>query len=167
MKTLFTIGYEGAALADFLATLRVAGIGVLVDVRDVPFSRKPGFSKKALAQHLDDIGVGYLHLPDLGDPKEGRDAARRGDLAAFETIFREHLERAESQSALDRLVGVAASLTACLLCFERDPATCHRSIVAEAVTDRDAFQVKHLGVRGGLASARRVSHDHQQLFAVG
>ncbi len=168
VNTLFTIGYEGASLADFLATLRAVNIGVLVDVRDVPISRKPGFSKKVLAAHLEDVGIRYLHLPDLGDPKAGRDAARRGDTSTFIRIFRAHLDRGEAQAALGQAVDIASELTACLFCFERDPAGCHRSIVAEAMTGRQSFLVTHLGVRSGLTSVRRVCREQQrELFPVG
>lgn len=168
MKTLFTIGYEGASLADFLATLQVAQISILVDVRDVPLSRKPGFSKKSLAMHLAEIGVDYHHARELGDPKAGREAARKGDYVGFEAIFRDHLARDESQSALACVIDIAISRSACLFCFERDPVVCHRSIVADAVTGRSAFQVKHLGVRGGLASGGRAIRGRQhQLFALG
>ena len=104
MRSLFTIGYEGASIADFVATLRAVNVDVLIDVRDVPISRKPGFSKRVLAQRLGDVGIEYVHLRDLGDPKPGRDAARRGDFKEFERIFREHLEREKSQIALSEAV---------------------------------------------------------------
>ncbi len=159
MKTLHTIGYEGALIADFVATLRVAAVDVLIDVRDLPVSRKPGFSKRALSEQLGAAGIEYVHLRDLGDPKPGRDAARKGDFGRFERIFREHLAREQSQIALSEAIDIASALKACLLCFERDHARCHRTIVAEAMTDLQTFMVRHLEVRRGLASLSRTSHD--------
>ena len=104
--------------------------GQLIDIRDVPVSRKRGFSKKALSATLEGAGVGYVHLRDLGDPKPGRDAARRGDMQTFERIFRAHLEGREAQEALEQAVEITSGVRACLLCFERDHSGCHRAIVA-------------------------------------
>ena len=156
MGTILTIGYEGSRIEDFLATLKVAEIEVLVDVRDVPVSRKRGFSKRALATALEDIGIQYVHLRDLGNPKSGREAARRGDAEAFENIFRSHLECPAAQAALAEVVQIASNARACLLCFEREPSCCHRAIVAEAVAERVAFQVLPLGVRHGLAKDNQI-----------
>lgn len=153
MTTLFTIGYERAAMGEFLATLRSAGIGMVVDVRDVPFSRKPGFSKKALAQHLEQAGIGYRHLGALGTPKPGRDAAHRGDRAVFEGIMQERLNGAEAQIALAQVAELAASVPTCLLCFERDPAACHRTMIAAAVAEGAAFRVTHFFVHPDLLDA--------------
>jgi len=152
MNTLMTIGYEGALIDDFIATLKRVDVEVLIDIRDVPISRKRGFSKKSLATALEGAGLDYIHLRDLGDPKPGRDAARRGDIEGFERIFRAHLARDVSQVALARAVDIASRARATLLCFERDPACCHRTIVAAAMADRAPFEVRHLGVRRGLAS---------------
>lgn len=145
MRTLLTIGYEGASIGDFVATLKLADVEVLIDIRDVPNSRKPGFSKKRLAEILEHAGLDYVHLRDLGDPKPGRDAARRGDMEGFERIFRAHLTRDASQDALTTAVDIATRSRAALLCFERDHACCHRTIVAEAMAGRKPFKVRHLG----------------------
>lgn len=168
MSTLLTIGYEGALIDDFVATLKLANVDVLIDIRDVPVSRKRGFSKKSLARALESAGLDYIHLRDLGDPKPGRDAARRGDIEAFERIFRAHLARDVSQEALTKAVEIATRVRASLLCFERNHAHCHRSIVAEAMGDREPFEVRHLGVRHGIAT--KWSHGYDGLgraYAVG
>lgn len=157
MSTIWTIGYEGSIIEDFIATLKKAEVEVLVDVRDVPVSRKPGFSKRVLAAALENAGIGYIHLRDLGNPKPGRDAARDGDSETFKNIFRGHLEGPAAQSALKEAVEIASTARTCLLCFERDPARCHRAIVAEAVAKRTAFRVFPLGVRHGIAKGAR--HD--------
>ncbi|NKB43292.1 MAG: DUF488 family protein [Alphaproteobacteria bacterium] len=153
MSQLHTIGYEGAHLDDFIATLKNAEVEVLIDIRDFPGSRKKGFSKTALALALSEVGVNYIHLRDLGDPKPGREAARRGDYRAFERIFRNHLAREESQEALVEAVNIAKEFRSSLLCYERDHSGCHRSIVAEAMASHVPFRIEHLGVRTELAVA--------------
>jgi uncharacterized protein (DUF488 family) len=155
--TILTIGYEGAAIEDFIATLMTANVQVLMDIRDVPVSRKRGFSKKSLALAVENAGLEYVHLQGLGDPKPGRDAARRGDMETFERIFRAHMSCDDSQEALAQAVEIASRSRACLLCFERNHACCHRSIVAEAMADCESLNVRHLGVRHGLAKERNYS----------
>ena len=159
MSTLLTIGYEGASIDDFIATLKLANVDVLIDIRDVPVSRKRGFSKKLLAEALECAGLEYVHLRDLGDPKPGREAAKRGDIEGFERIFLAHLARDVSQEALTIAVDIATRARATLLCFERDYACCHRTIVAEAMADRKPFEVRHLGVRRGLATEGNQGFD--------
>lgn len=149
-KKLFTIGYEGAELAEFLATLIAHGVEQVVDVRDVPSSRKSGFSKRALADALAASGIAYVHLKQLGDPKPGRDAARRGQFNAFRTIYRLHLTGPEAQTALKMAAAMASKMTSCLLCFERVHEHCHRAIVAEALSDRADFAIEHLRVRRAI-----------------
>ncbi|MCY4190052.1 MAG: DUF488 domain-containing protein [Rhodospirillaceae bacterium] len=151
MSTILTIGYEGSTIEDLVATLKLADIQVLIDIRDVPLSRKRGFSKKALAATLQGSGIEYVHLRDLGDPKPGRDAARRGDMQTFERIFRTHMEGRAAQEALEQAVEITSGVRACLLCFERDHSDCHRAIVAAEIANRQEFQICHLGIRHGLA----------------
>lgn len=158
MSTILTIGYEGATVEDFLATLRIADVQVLIDIRDVPVSRKRGFSKKALAGVLERAGLEYVHLRNLGDPKPGREAAKRGDMKAFQRIFRAHMEGTDAQDALVQASDIAARARACLLCFERDHSSCHRAIVAEEMASRDAIDIRHIGVRHGLA--KEMDHDN-------
>lgn len=159
MSTILTIGYEGSTIEDFVATLKLAAVEVLIDIRDVPLSRKRGFSKKSLAQLLESSGVRYVHLRDLGDPKPGREAARRGDMLAFQRIFRTHLQSKGAQEALERALDISVGARACLLCFERDHSGCHRAIVAEEMASREAVQIRHIGVRRGLAEET----DHDEL----
>src|SRR6266849_1892661 len=77
-KKLFTIGYEQTPAKAVLDELEQAGVKLLVDVRAVAASRRPGFSKNQLASGLDERGISYLHLRGLGTPKNGRDAAGQG-----------------------------------------------------------------------------------------
>lgn len=149
MITLSTIGYEGASLDDFLATLRIAGVQTVIDVREVPQSRRPGYSKRVLARALEEKGMGYVHFKSLGDPKHGREAARAGRFDEFYQIYNAHVERPEAISAL-QVVGELSTKEACvLLCYERDPQHCHRSIVANRLSVLYTFQVRHLGVMNG------------------
>ncbi|WP_423141099.1 DUF488 family protein [Parablastomonas sp. CN1-191] len=164
MTTLFTIGYEGASLPDFIATLAEAGVEHVLDVRELPQSRRPGFSKKALAQALGEADIGYSHCKQLGDPKHGREAARRGNMAEFRMIFEAHLDLEASRKALEDAAIVATRAPTALLCYERDPKDCHRSLVAKRLLGLRSLRVRHLGVRSrghtraGAAAAAAVGH---------
>ncbi len=142
--TLLTIGYQGCTIDGVLAALKAAGVGLLIDVRAVPLSRKPGFSKRQLAAGLDEAGIRYLHLQGLGTPKPGRDAVRAGHPERMEAIFRDHMQSDRAQAELAQAKGLARSNRACLLCFERDHRECHRRIVAELVTAETGQPVVHL-----------------------
>ena len=143
--TLFTIGYAGRTPAALVAALRKAGVERLVDVRALPNSRQPGFSKTPLAATLAEAGIVYEHVRPLGNPQPIRDRYRSGDVAGGAAEYRAHVER-ESRGELDAL---AASLEAgpamCLLCLERDHASCHRDVVAAALAARlPGLEVVHL-----------------------
>lgn len=130
MSTLYTIGYEGTDIDRFVATLKAVGVQLLADVRALPLSRKRGFSKKGLRARIEQEGMGYVHLGALGDPKEGRDAARAGRFDQFRKIYNKHLALAEPQETLRELASLVKERSTCLMCFERDPTECHRLIVA-------------------------------------
>jgi uncharacterized protein (DUF488 family) len=146
MTTLFTIGYEQAGMGAFLDTLRRAGVRTVIDVRDLPLSRRAGFSKNVLAASLAEAGIGYVHLKNLGTPKEGRLAARRGDYATFWSIFSERMATPEAAFDLQKAAEITQREPACLLCFEADPAKCHRRKVAEALVEGWGFAVEDLRV---------------------
>jgi uncharacterized protein (DUF488 family) len=131
VETAYTVGYEGTDIDRFVATLKSIKIEMLVDVRAIALSRKKGFSKTALKARLEFEGIDYLHLKALGDPKPGRVAARAGRHSEFRKIYRTHLGLLESKEALGTLISLALDKPVCLLCFERDPEFCHRSIVTE------------------------------------
>ena len=143
---LATIGYERAELRDFIATLESCGVDLLVDIRDRAQSRRLGFSKNTLAAALSEAGIDYLHLKELGDPKEGRDAARGGDYAAFRRIYQGVMESESAKDALSRIENLALSKTVCLMCYERDQMHCHRKIVSEYLEASLSVKVWHLGV---------------------
>lgn len=145
MLTVATIGYEAATVPSFLDALREAGVELLVDVRAVASSRRPGFAKTRLAANVGEAGIEYLHLRGLGTPAEGRAAARAGRHDELRRIFLEHLETAEAQAELEVLAGIVRSgRRVCLLCFEADPAHCHRSMVAAALGALVPIRVTHL-----------------------
>ena len=100
MTIVFTIGYEGASVEDFVASLALAGVQHVLDVREIAQSRRRGFSKNGLAEALRARGIDYSHSRQLGDPKPGREAARRGDLDEFKRIFQAHLLLPETRKAL-------------------------------------------------------------------
>lgn len=134
---VFTIGYEGADVDRFLTTLTDAGVETLADVRAVALSRKRGFSKSALREALSGRGIGYEHFIKLGTPKEGRQAARAGDGDLMRRIYcDEVLSTEDAQKAFHDLEALAAERPICLLCFERDPANCHRRVLAQRLADR-------------------------------
>jgi uncharacterized protein (DUF488 family) len=148
---VLTIGYEGVSLADFLATLKAAGVRQLLDIRELPISRRKGFSKTALSTALAEAGIGYTHERALGSPRELRHRLREdGDLPRFMSDFREYL--ATQRPVLDTLARTATGAVA-LLCYERNPAECHRSVVATALAKATKTTVQHLTVP---------LHGHQQ-----
>jgi uncharacterized protein (DUF488 family) len=144
MPVLATIGYEGCTIDGVVDALRESGTTLLIDVRAVPQSRKPGFSKRQLAAALDEAGIAYVHLQGLGTPKPGRDAVRAGHPERMETIFREHMTSGRAQAELAQAKGLVRDRPACLLCFERDHMTCHRRLVAEMIVAETGQPVRHL-----------------------
>lgn len=151
---LATIGYESADLADFIATLLAFSITRLIDVRELAISRRRGFAKKALSAALADAGIDYVHLRGLGDPKEGREAARTGDVARFQSVFTRHMRTEIAQAALGTAASLVAEGGACLMCFERDHLACHRTIVAQALSGTIPVTTHHLSVSNGFANSR-------------
>jgi uncharacterized protein (DUF488 family) len=142
---LFTIGYEQAPAAAVLDELARAKVGLLVDVRAVAASRRPGFSKRQLAAGLAERAINYLHLRGLGTPKEGRLAARKGDHATLLSVYQAHLATPQAREELEELAALAGSgQRLCLLCYERDHRACHRQWIAELIHERTGVAVEHL-----------------------
>ncbi len=144
MNKLLTIGYEGTTVDSVLDTLVSARVKLLIDVRAVAASRKPGFSKRQLAAGLDARGMAYVHLQPLGTPKAGRDAVRAGHPERMVTIFRAHMDGDQPLAALAEARTLALGQRSCLLCFERDPAHCHRRLVAEMIEVETGQTITHL-----------------------
>ncbi|MGI8524606.1 MAG: DUF488 domain-containing protein [Pseudolabrys sp.] len=145
LPPLFTIGYEKAKLNAVIGELKRAQVGLLVDIRAVATSRRPGFSKTALSASLDDEDIAYIHLQKLGTPAEGRAAAHSGDYAALWRIYDKHIKQPEPQKELGELVELIKSgKRIALLCYCRDPSKCHRSRIMENVKKRVTIDVKDL-----------------------
>lgn len=142
---LFTIGYQERTLDDFVYKLKTFNISILIDVREIPVSRKKGFSKTHLSQYLEDNDIQYIHFRNLGSPKVMRDKLRSdGD---YDYFFREYHKYIKSQARIiEELYEIVSDNNCCLMCYERFPDKCHRSIVAEEVMkiDDNGLMVKHI-----------------------
>jgi uncharacterized protein (DUF488 family) len=130
---IFTIGYEGATVSEFLAALQTAGIERVIDVRALPLSRRPGFSKSPLRAALEDAGIEYVHLKALGTPAEGRTAARAGRHEDLKRIYAGQLELPEAMAQSAQMLELALEKPTALMCMEREPAHCHRTLLLDAV----------------------------------
>ena len=140
---LYTIGYEGLRMDAFAACLAGHGVETVVDVRQLPLSRKPGFSKSALAANLSQRNFGYVHRPELGCPRPIRDQYRQNeDWNQYTESFLNYI--ATQDEALSDLAGFASRITCALLCYEADYNFCHRSMVADAVARRAKLTVSHI-----------------------
>jgi uncharacterized protein (DUF488 family) len=131
--TIYTIGYEGVTMAEFIAVLQGAGVRRVIDVRALPLSRRPGFSKSPLKASLQEVGIEYVHLKALGTPKRGRDAAKKGDVATLTAVYDEQLELPEAQAQAAQMLALADEMPSALVCYEREPCHCHRTLLLRAV----------------------------------
>jgi uncharacterized protein (DUF488 family) len=144
-KRLFTIGYEQTPAKAVLDELQQAGVKLLVDVRAIASSRRPGFSKTQLAAGLDERGIAYLHLRGLGTPKEGREAARGGDIKALSRIYHAHLKTPQAKEEMDELATLIRTTgPVCILCYEREHQHCHRTFIAEIIREREGVAIDNL-----------------------
>jgi uncharacterized protein (DUF488 family) len=145
VQPLFTQGYERSTLVDFIGRLKSRRVECVIDVRALPLSRRKGFSKTALAGHLAAAGIEYRHVRELGAPKPLRDAVKAGGAwGDYEKGYRDVL--AAQTRVLRELTALGAEKRLCLVCFERDPAVCHRRLVAEAMAalSRGNLSVEHI-----------------------
>jgi len=144
-KKLFTIGYEQTPAKAVLDELQRAGVKLLVDVRAIASSRRPGFSKSQLAAGLDERGISYIHLRGLGTPKDGRLAARSGDMKALSKIYHAHMKTPQARGEMDELAALVMKAgPVCILCYERDHNVCHRKFIAEIIKDREDVKIEDL-----------------------
>lgn len=149
---LFTFGYEGLDIISFVARAQAAGVQTIVDVRELPLSRKKGFSKSSFREALASAGIAYIHVPALGCPKQIRDRYKvDADWRVYTQGFLAYLETQEA--ALQDLVGLARNTASCLVCFEADYTMCHRTYVARAARKFGAPSVMHLTSRTALPDA--------------
>jgi uncharacterized protein (DUF488 family) len=142
-STIFTIGYEGASLEAFIARLTRGGVNLVVDVRDLPLSRKRGFSKVALSEALDSAGIGYHHIRELGCPKPIRDRYRAdGNWERYTASFMQHLS--QQKAAVEAVAQLCQGSSLALLCYESDPDRCHRTYVAQVAAEVAGARVSPL-----------------------
>lgn len=156
-----TIGYEKASLEDFIQSLKGAQVDVLVDIRERAQSRRPGFSKTALSASVELAGIEYLHFRELGDPREGRLAARAGDYGRFRAIFARVMATDAAKEAIEVIARLATARNICLLCYECDHEHCHRSIVSKSLEKKLNTKAVHLRVTASEPELRangRVLH---------
>lgn len=130
---IFTIGYESSTVAEFLAALRQARVERVIDVRAVPNSRRPGFSKNLLRNALAEVGIDYIHLRALGTPADGRAAAREGRMDELERIYAGQLELPEAIAQGAEMLDLAKEKPSALLCYEREPRGCHRTLLLRSL----------------------------------
>lgn len=141
MQPLFTIGYEGKTPDEFLSQLQDARVELLIDVRAIAASRRPGFSKTALAASVREQGIDYIHYRPLGTPAAGREAARKGRTTEMRRIYAGQLETPEAELAFEQALAAASERRSALLCYEADAAGCHRRMLAERMVARQRFEV--------------------------
>ena len=154
--TVFTIGYAGLDIDSFMSLLAENGIDTVVDIRELPLSRKPGFSKKALASVLNLSGIEYVHMADLGCPKLVRDGYRAdGDWTRYKAGFLKYLKT--QKAAIADLTELMRSSTCALLCFEADFNFCHRSMVADAVNKHCGAEVEHIQIKATTSAGRQLA----------
>lgn len=157
LKRLLTIGYEGASIADFIGTLMALRVTTLLDIREIATSRRKGFAKTALTEHLTRAGIAYRHEPDLGSPREIRNRLRED--GNYERFFRDFDRYLATQGDLLASLADEITGTVALLCYERDHRECHRRSVAAALEKLTGLTPKHHGVQPhgavqGRANAR-------------
>jgi uncharacterized protein (DUF488 family) len=144
---LFTIGYEGTDLIAFLECLQENAVECLIDVREVPFSRKKGFSKTPLSHALEARGIRYVHLKELGSPTAVREELRSGgDYGKFFKEIEKYLDTRRED--IEQAYSYVDRMTCCLMCYERLAAMCHRKVVVKKIKERDGngLEVTHLKV---------------------
>ncbi len=135
-STLYTLGYEGQSIESFLTALKEHSIECLLDVRELPLSRKRGFSKTALKNHLERNHIKYIHFREFGSPKEIRERLKETkDYVVFFKAMENHL--ADVEDALEEAYHCILENVSCLLCFEKSPKQCHRSLVAQKIKEKD------------------------------
>lgn len=144
--SLFTIGYEGSTFPEFLLELKHRSIDLVLDVRQLPLSRKPGFSKKAFCEGLKISGIDYAHLPALGCPKLIRNKYKTDkNWSDYASQFLEHLDK--NEDLVELIADASLGLNVCLVCFEADYKTCHRSFISEAADQISNLKTHHLLVK--------------------
>lgn len=151
-RKLYTLGYSGFQLETFIAKLRQNEVECLIDVREIPISRKKGFAKTALSEALAESGIQYRHFKSLGSPKLLRHQVREDrDYNFFYKGVRKHLRKEAGVEAISEAIATAREMRSCIMCFCPDWEFCHRRCVVESILKSAHFSFEHLGI-----------HDHQK-----
>lgn len=141
--SISTIGYEGLDIDDFIKLLKLSEVETVVDIRELPLSRKRGFSKNGLREILEANGLSYRHIVALGCPKPIRNQYREdGDWSRYKRDFKRYLT--SQHAVVSELSAIAQESHCVLLCFEANYLMCHRSMVADAVNQKCGMQIEHL-----------------------
>ena len=144
-RHLYTVGYEGQSIESFVETLNAHAVKHLIDVREIPLSRKKGFSKTALKEHLSRSNIQYIHFKTLGSPRQARKQLKEtGNYTVFFKVMEKHLSLVHD--SVVQAHQVVADSTCCLMCFEKEAQHCHRSMVARKIkeVDGNGLLIKHL-----------------------
>ncbi len=151
---VFTIGYEGSTLEGLVYALKSNFIQTLIDVRFIPLSRKPGFSKDELCAAVEAAGMKYRHFKALGCPSVVRDVYREdGNWESYSRKFKQHL--AAQAAAVDELYDLVTTSNSCLLCYERDVRRCHRRYVADRLVELSEGRLRRVDLRPCLENDDR------------
>jgi uncharacterized protein (DUF488 family) len=146
-RTLLTIGYTGYSLPGFIQALRDRRVECLMDVREIPLSRKRGFSKTAFREALTGEGIAYRHYRGLGSPRDLRHRLRlTGDFEQFFEGVREHLAQPDSRRDLEELVRIARQQRSCLMCCCSDWHFCHRKCLIESIESMSRWRFEHVSL---------------------
>ena len=144
-QKIYTIGYTGFDLSTFINLLQTHQIECLIDIREIPLSRKKGFSKTSLSNSLNDVGIEYRHYRSLGSPRTDRHQLREtGDFSHFFSVMNQHLKKDEASCDLQSVISVARQLRSCLMCCCPEWQFCHRKSVVEAIHKKTNFYFDHL-----------------------
>ena len=159
---LFTVGYEGASLDEFMLALKKHHIRCIADLRKNPVSRKRGFSKKLLGEGLDAQGIAYIHLPGLGTPTEWRKQEKEG-LLSRKKMFNNYVKKVLPQHPDDlrTLQKLMSRKGLALLCYEADASDCHRSFVAQELTRLEKGAVQTVNIQ---VLPLKIPHGNIKLF---
>lgn len=151
---IFTIGHSTHPLGEFAGLLTENGINRLVDVRSVPRSRhNPQFNADSLPESLQNAGIGYTHLSELGGLRKARrDSPNMGWRNAGFRGYADYMQTPDFEHGLDELIEAAKKEPIAIMCAEAVPWRCHRSLIADALT------VRGIGIRHIMGPGKRQSH---------
>lgn len=140
MQKMFTSGYQGENINQFVDKIQFNKITALIDIRENPYSRKPGFSQKALQLALSKVGIKYNHYVELGTPRPLRDfLIKSNDFENFHKLYRDYVS--EFKESLIDLIFLSKRENICILCFEKDPHLCHRKVIVDLISEYTNKQI--------------------------